>query len=85
MSVPCQGSKSRLFHFFPKLLFPARSTMAESEQNCLRCHESTDADCSVAGPASAVLLWLWQREGGAVDIVDDATIAQRFRALGSLD
>ncbi|MGH1493965.1 MAG: maleylpyruvate isomerase family mycothiol-dependent enzyme [Acidimicrobiales bacterium] len=43
--------------------------------------EHTKADAAVRGEASALLLWIWGRDGGAVEVLGDAAVAATWRAL----
>ncbi len=46
--------------------------------------EHTKGDVAVRGRANDLLLWLWRRDAGAVDVVGDAAVAERFRAFPTL-
>ncbi len=46
--------------------------------------EHTKGDVAVRGRANDLLLWLWRRDGGDVEILGDASVAERFRAFPSL-
>jgi uncharacterized protein (TIGR03083 family) len=46
--------------------------------------EHAKGDAAVRGRANDLLLWLWRRPAGPVDIVGDADVAARFRAFPSL-
>lgn len=46
--------------------------------------EHAKGDAAVRGRANDLLLWLWRRDGGPVDIVGDAAVAERFRAFPML-
>ena len=41
--------------------------------------EHTKGDVAIRGKASDLLLWLWRRDAGPVDIVGDAELGARFR------
>lgn len=43
--------------------------------------EHTKGDAAVRGPASDLLLWVWGRPGGDVEIFGDASIAATWRTL----
>jgi uncharacterized protein (TIGR03083 family) len=45
-----------------------------------RVHAKGDA--AVRGTANDLVLWLWGRDGGPVEILGDATVADRLRTLG---
>ena len=47
--------------------------------------EHTKGDVAVRGKASDLLLWLWRRDAGPVDIVGDAELGARFRHASNLD
>jgi hypothetical protein len=38
----------------------------------------------VRGPAHDLLMWCWRRDAGAVDVVGDPAVAERFRAFSEL-
>lgn len=42
--------------------------------------EHAKGDAAVRGRASDLLLWLWRRDAGPVEILGDEAVAQRFRA-----
>ncbi len=42
-------------------------------------------DAAVRGPAHNLLMWCWRRDGGPVDVVGDAAVAERFQAFSSLE
>lgn len=46
--------------------------------------EHAKGDAAVRGTANDLLLWLWRREAGPVEILGDAAVAERFRAFPSL-
>ena len=46
--------------------------------------EHAKGDAAVRGRASDLLLWLWRREAGAVEVIGDATVAERFRSFPAL-
>ena len=47
--------------------------------------EHRKADCAIRAGASDLLLWLWRRNAGPVEVVGDTIIARRFRAFTTLD
>jgi uncharacterized protein (TIGR03083 family) len=46
--------------------------------------EHAKGDAAVRGTANDLLLWLWRREAGPVDILGDPEVANRFRAFPDL-
>jgi uncharacterized protein (TIGR03083 family) len=46
--------------------------------------EHAKGDAAVRGRANDLLLWLWRREAGPVEILGDAAAAERFRAFSAL-
>ncbi len=46
--------------------------------------EHAKGDAAVRGSADDLLLWLWRREAGPVEILGDVAVAERFRAFPSL-
>jgi uncharacterized protein (TIGR03083 family) len=46
--------------------------------------EHAKGDAAVRGPSHDLLMWCWRRDGGAVDVVGDAAVAERFRAFSEL-
>ena len=46
--------------------------------------EHAKGDAAVRGSANNLLLWLWRRAAGPVDIVGDTAVAARFRAFPHL-
>ena len=46
--------------------------------------EHAKGDAAVRGGANDLLLWLWRRDAGPVEILGDADVAGRFRAFPSL-
>ncbi len=46
--------------------------------------EHAKGDAAVRGRANDLLLWLWRREAGPVEILGDTAIAERFRAFPDL-
>jgi len=46
--------------------------------------EHAKGDAAVRGRANDLLLWLWRREAGPVEILGDAAVAERFRAFPHL-
>jgi uncharacterized protein (TIGR03083 family) len=47
--------------------------------------EHAKGDCAVRGRAGDLVLWLWGRDAGPVEVIGDATVAARFRAFSDLD
>lgn len=43
--------------------------------------EHKKGDAAARGPAAALLLWMWGRHGGDVDIIGDAAVAETWREL----
>jgi uncharacterized protein (TIGR03083 family) len=43
--------------------------------------EHAKGDAAVRGRANDLLLWLWGREGGPVEILGDVSVAERFQAF----
>ncbi len=46
--------------------------------------EHAKGDAAVRGTANDLLLWLWRREAGPVEILGDTAVAERFRAFPAL-
>ncbi len=46
--------------------------------------EHAKGEAAVRGRANDLLLWLWRREGGPVEILGDTALAERFRAFPDL-
>jgi uncharacterized protein (TIGR03083 family) len=46
--------------------------------------EHAKGDAAVRGRSHDLLLWLWRRDAGPVEILGDASVAARFRAFPSL-
>ncbi len=46
--------------------------------------EHAKGDAAVRGRANDLLLWLWRRESGPVEILGDTAVAERFRAFPHL-
>jgi len=46
--------------------------------------EHAKGDAAVRGTANDLLLWLWGREAGPVEILGDTAVAERFRAFPAL-
>jgi uncharacterized protein (TIGR03083 family) len=46
--------------------------------------EHAKGDAAIRGRAHDLLLWLWRRDAGPVEILGDAALAARFRAFPSL-
>ena len=46
--------------------------------------EHAKGDTAVRGRANDLLLWLWRRDAGAVEILGDTAVAERFRAYPAL-
>jgi uncharacterized protein (TIGR03083 family) len=46
--------------------------------------EHAKGDAAIRGRAHDVLLWVWRRDGGPVEILGDADVAQRFREYSAL-
>ena len=46
--------------------------------------EHAKGDAAVRGKANDLLLWLWRREAGPVEILGDSAVADRFRAFADL-
>ena len=46
--------------------------------------EHAKGDAAVRGRANDLLLWLWRRDAGSVEILGDAAVAERFRAFPDL-
>ena len=46
--------------------------------------EHAKGDTAVRGSANDLLLWLWRREAGPVEILGDTAVAERFRAFPAL-
>ncbi len=47
--------------------------------------EHTKGDAAIRGRATDLLLWLWRRNGGTVDIIGDADVADRFQRMSRLE
>jgi len=47
--------------------------------------EHKKGDVAIRGKASDLLLWLWRRDAGPVDVVGDAELAARFRRTSDLE
>jgi uncharacterized protein (TIGR03083 family) len=46
--------------------------------------EHAKGDAAVRGRANDLLLWLWRREAGPVEVLGDTAVAERFRAFPRL-
>jgi len=46
--------------------------------------EHAKGDVAVRGRADDLLLWLWRRADSGVEILGDASVAERFRAFPTL-
>jgi uncharacterized protein (TIGR03083 family) len=46
--------------------------------------EHAKGDCAIRGKANDLVLWLWRREAGPVEIIGDTALAARFRAVSNL-
>ena len=46
--------------------------------------EHAKGDAAVRGRANDLLLWLWRRDAGSVEIIGDTDVAERFRAFPKL-
>ena len=46
--------------------------------------EHAKGDAAVRGRANDLLLWLWRRDAGPVEILGDTAVAERFRAFSAL-
>jgi hypothetical protein len=58
------------------------SRLDESGIDVTREHAKGDA--AIRGRACDLLLWLWRRDAGPVEILGDAGVAERFRAFPAL-
>ena len=47
--------------------------------------EHVKGDAAVRGPAHDLLLWLWRRQSGEVEVLGDTGVAERFRVMSSLE
>jgi uncharacterized protein (TIGR03083 family) len=47
--------------------------------------EHTKGDVAIRGKASDLLLWIWRRDAGTVDVVGDTELAARFRQASTLE
>ena len=46
--------------------------------------EHAKGDAAVRGRANDLLLWLWRRDAGPVELLGDTAVAERFRAFPDL-
>ena len=46
--------------------------------------EHAKGDAAVRGRAADLLLWLWKRDAGPIEILGDDTVANRFRNFTDL-
>jgi len=46
--------------------------------------EHAKGDAAIRGTANDLLLWLWRRDAGPVEILGDAAVAERFRDFPDL-
>ena len=46
--------------------------------------EHRKGDCAIRAGASDLLLWLWRRNAGPVEVIGDTVVARRFRAFTNL-
>ncbi len=46
--------------------------------------EHAKGDAAIRGTANDLLLWLWRRDAGPVEILGDTSVAERFRAFPAL-
>ncbi len=58
---------------------------AMNEEGAVFERRHAKGDVAVRGSASALLLWLWRREGGPVEILGDAALAERFRKAAGVE
>jgi len=52
---------------------------------CDFTREHAKGDTAIRGRAHDLLLWCWGRDDGAVEILGDTAVAERFRAFANLD
>ena len=57
---------------------------AMKEPAAVFTREHRKGDAAIRGTAHDILMWLWRRDAGPVDIVGDAVVARRFRAFTDL-
>ena len=55
--------------------------VGNGESDFTVAREHTKGDAAVKGPAANLLLWLWGRDGGDVEILGDETVATTWREL----
>jgi len=53
----------------------------ETELDLVLTHEHAKGDAAVRGSASDLLLWIWGRPGGEVEIFGDQAVADAWQAL----
>jgi uncharacterized protein (TIGR03083 family) len=58
------------------------SAMKEPAATFTREHRKGDA--AIRGRAHDILMWLWRRDAGAVEVIGDDGVARRFRAFTDL-
>ena len=58
------------------------SAMKEPAATFTREHRKGDA--AIRGRAHDILMWLWRRDAGPVDVIGDHDVARRFRAFTDL-
>ena len=55
--------------------------VGNGESDFTVAREHTKGDAAVKGPAANLLLWLWGRDGGDVEIIGDEAVATTWREL----
>lgn len=55
------------------------------EPSCTFTREHRKGDVAVRGRAHDLLMWIWRRPGGDVEVIGKDTVARRFRAYTDLD
>lgn len=55
--------------------------VGDGESDFTVTREHAKGDAAVRGTASALLLWVWGRDGGTVEILGDEAVAQTWREL----
>lgn len=54
------------------------------DQGIAFTREHAKGDAAVRGTANNLLMWLWRRDAGAVEILGDTAVAERFRSFPAL-
>lgn len=54
------------------------------KQNVIFDRSHTSCDTAIKGEANSLLLWIWRRDGGPLQIFGDIEVARRFQAFAHL-